>query len=94
MVSVDCVCQKGVCAQTLTVFIIKDALSVKLVPSLKKILQQTDGQKTNPVYSLGHGHEKIIHTRLGLGLSSLNELVLYVIKFVSDLWQVSRLVYI
>ena len=39
------------------------------------MLQQTDGQKTNPVYSLGHGHEKIIHTRLGLGLSSLNELV-------------------
>ena len=39
------------------------------------MLQQTDGQKTNPVYALGHGHGQIIHTRLGLGLSSLNELV-------------------
>ena len=37
------------------------------------MLQQTDGQKINPVYCLGHGHEKNIHTRLRLGLSSLNE---------------------
>jgi hypothetical protein len=32
-----------------------------------------DGQKTNPVCSVGHGYEKITHTRLLLGLSSLNE---------------------
>ena len=32
-----------------------------------------DGQKTNPVYSVGHGYEQITHTRLRLGLSSLNE---------------------
>jgi hypothetical protein len=77
MVSVDCVCQKGVCAQTLTVFIQlflpvtirdwnnlpKDALSVKLVPSLKKILQQTDGQKTNHVYIMFGGFS-MIHVTL------------------------------
>jgi hypothetical protein len=37
------------------------------------MLQQTDGQRTNPVYSLGHSHEQNIHTRLRLGLSSLSE---------------------
>jgi hypothetical protein len=31
------------------------------------------GQKTNPVYSIEYGYEKITHTRLRLGLSSLNE---------------------
>ena len=39
----------------------------------KQLLQQIDGQTTNPVYSLGHGYEKITHTRLRLGLNSLNE---------------------
>ena len=51
----------------------KDVLSARSVPCFKKILQQTDGQKITPVYSFGHGYEKITHTRLRLGLSSLNE---------------------
>jgi hypothetical protein len=51
----------------------KDVLPARSVPCFKILLQQTDGQKTNPVYSLGHGYETITHIRLRLGLSSLNE---------------------
>ena len=51
----------------------KGVLSARSVPCFKKLLQHMDGQKTNPVYSLGHGYAKITHTRLRLGLSSLNE---------------------
>ena len=43
------------------------------MPCFEKLLQQTDGKKTNHVYSLGHGYEKNTHTKLRLGLSSLNE---------------------
>ena len=51
----------------------KDVLSAKSVPYFEKLLQQNDGQKTNPIYSFGYGYEKSTHTRLRLGLSSLNE---------------------
>jgi hypothetical protein len=51
----------------------KGVLSARSVPCFKTLLQQTDGQKANPVYSLEYGYEKITHTRLRLGLSSLNE---------------------
>ena len=42
----------------------KDVLTARSVLCFKKILQQMDGQKTNPVYSVGHGYEKITHTIL------------------------------
>ena len=51
----------------------KDVLTARSVLCFKKLLQQMDGQKTNSVYSIEHGYENITHTRLGLGLSSLNE---------------------
>jgi hypothetical protein len=51
----------------------QDALSAKSISSFKQVLPQTGGQKTNPVYSFGHGYDKLIHTRLILGLFSLNE---------------------
>jgi hypothetical protein len=52
---------------------IRDVLSARSVPCFKTLLQQTDGQKANPVYSLEYGYENITDTRLRLGLSSLNE---------------------
>ena len=51
----------------------KGVLSARSVPCSKTLFQQTDGHKTNPVYSLEYGYEKITHTRLRLGLRSLNE---------------------
>jgi hypothetical protein len=51
----------------------KDVLSAKSVPYFEELLQQNDRQKTNPIYSFGYGYEKSTHTRLRLGLSSLNE---------------------
>jgi hypothetical protein len=57
-----------------------------------KILQQTDEQKINPAYSLGHGHD--ISVISGGQKTSGRGVQHYVIKVVSDLWQVGRLVYI
>ena len=51
----------------------QDVLSAKSISSFKQILQQTGGQKTNPLYCFGHGYEKLTHTRLRLGLSNLTE---------------------
>jgi hypothetical protein len=51
----------------------QEVLSAKSVSSFKKLLPQTGGQKTNPVYCFGHGYDKITHTRLRPRLRSLNE---------------------